>query len=732
MKPSISIIIAMIAAAAAIMLSINEFYAESSPASEKTSGLKITYPRDSTVFPPEIAPPTILWEDNTKGVKKWKIVVNAAGEKFTKITDEKQWKPERGKWQKIKSLTIGNEATVIVTGYETSVGENPISNDLINFLTSEDSVGAPIFFRDVPLPFSYALDNLKEIRWRVGNIAMDTHARVVMDSLHVCANCHSFSADGGTLGMDVDAHSDKDAYGITDIVEETTLYKMLHWSEFQDGDPTYGLLANISPDGEYIAATLKDNEFFITRPDLAYSQLFFPIKGILVICDRDKEKYWSLPGANNKEYVQTNPSWSPDGETLLFARAEAIPSKESGFRDAFDKDTAVFNDLADEFVMEGREFKYDVYKIPFNDGKGGTPEPLACASDNDMSNYFPRMSPDGKWIVFTRAENFMLLQPDSKLYITSRDGKEARLMNCNTSNMNSWHSWSPNGRWLVFSSKERGPYTRLYLTHIDENGWDSPPVLIENFLPKGRAANIPEFVNIKPGDLKVIHPKFLEHDYFLYQNGVNKIAEGNLSGAIEDFTKAMETDSNNFKLYGSRGYCRMELGNAKGALADFNKGLKMNPKDAKLYNLRGFAKIELKDYKGAIEDFTKSIEINPYGWESYNSRGYVNVILGRYKAAIPDFKKAIKHNPKCYQAHYERGVAYVQLGRYDMAIKDFNSALRIRSNFPPAYYQRGIAEYYSGQQEKACKDLNKAKKLGLQVAEQAIEQFCRENEAKGE
>ena len=53
-------------------------------------------------------------------------------------------------------------------------------------------------------------------------------------------------------------------------------------------------------------------------------------------------------------------------------------------------------------------------------------------------------------------------------------------MRCNTPLMNSWHSFSPNGRWMVFSSKSRSPYTQMYLTQIDEDGSDSPAILVEN------------------------------------------------------------------------------------------------------------------------------------------------------------------------------------------------------------------------------------------------------------
>jgi hypothetical protein len=77
-------------------------------------------------------------------------------------------------------------------------------------------------------------------------------------------------------------------------------------------------------------------------------------------------------------------------------------------------------------------------------------------------------------------------------------------MTCNTPNFNSWHSWSPDGRWLVFSSKAYSPYTQLLLTHVDERGQDAPAILLENFMIPHRAANIPEFANLRPGQLERI------------------------------------------------------------------------------------------------------------------------------------------------------------------------------------------------------------------------------------
>jgi Tol biopolymer transport system component len=96
------------------------------------------------------------------------------------------------------------------------------------------------------------------------------------------------------------------------------------------------------------------------------------------------------------------------------------------------------------------QIQYELYRIPFNDGRGGTAERIEGASQNGMSNNFPKISPDGKWIVFVQCKNGQLMRPDSQLFIVPFKGGTARRLRANTRLMNSWHSFSPNGRWLVF------------------------------------------------------------------------------------------------------------------------------------------------------------------------------------------------------------------------------------------------------------------------------------------
>jgi hypothetical protein len=65
---------------------------------------------------------------------------------------------------------------------------------------------------------------------------------------------------------------------------------------------------------------------------------------------------------------------------------------------------------------------------------------------------------------------------------------------------------------MVFSSKARSPYTQMYLTHIDANGNDSPPILIDNATASNRAVNIPEFVNIDPDGIEDIEVHVADAD----------------------------------------------------------------------------------------------------------------------------------------------------------------------------------------------------------------------------
>ncbi|MGC8823729.1 MAG: TolB family protein [Bacteroidales bacterium] len=456
----------------------------------------IIYPFDKTVFPPEFPAPTFFWQYKGTYAGEWRIRLQAGDLVMadTLIRDEK-WQPGSILWDRIKQLAK-NDRIEFQLSKPGSLGRRSLS-----FTFSSDSVGAPILFRQLPLPFVLAEKILDSMNYVLIDIGHEGPPHVAMKSFPVCGNCHSFTAGGELIGLDLDAGlRDKGGYFIAPITDTIVFDKNNYhsWTRIEQRR-TFGMFSKLSPDGRYIVTTVKDrvisNNFPFEPQHVAFSQLFFPVNGRLAVYDRQTKVLKELPGANLPEYVQSNATWTPDGKYIVFCRAKALPYA--------DNDTLQINItdemLIDEFVQRKRKIKYDICIVPFNDGKGGVAKPIKGASENGMSNYFPAVSPDGKWLVFCKAESFMLLQPDSRLYIVPLEGGKARPLECNLKLMNSWHAWSPNGKWLTFVSKGLSIYTDLFLTHIDEKGHASPPVLVERARKFRRAVNYPEFVNIPAG-----------------------------------------------------------------------------------------------------------------------------------------------------------------------------------------------------------------------------------------
>ena len=637
--------------------------------------LTITYPLDQTVFPPEIVPPTFCWEEGRHRANTWLVVIDLqhGGDRVTSVSSENRWTPSRKQWETIKHGSREKQAKVTVLGVDRAHQETILSAGAVTISTSGDEVGAPIFYREVNLPFIEAVTDPSHIRWRFGDISSSKQPPIVLEKLPVCGNCHSFSADGRLLGMDVDYANDKGSYAIARVAKQMVLDKgsIITWSDYKKEDkaPTFGLLSQVSPDGRNVVSTVKDRSVFVPRDELAFSQLFFPIQGILAVYDRRTQSFRALPGADDKRFVQSNPTWSPDGRQIVFARSKAHPLEGAH------SDEKVLLNKAEcrKFLEEGKTFLFDLYRIPFNEGRGGKPEPLEGASHNGMSNYFAKYSPDGKWIVFCRAKSFMLLQPDSELFIIPASGGKARKLRCNTPRMNSWHSWSPNGKWLVFSSKANSDYTQLFLTHVDDQGCSTPPVLLSQFTAPDRAANIPEFIHPDAPTIARIREQFLDA-YSYVRAGREFLFRVDYDGAVRQFEKALELDP----------HCADALCNL------------------------GIVRARQQRYDEAIPYLLDAILQQPDNKEAHLNLGNILGIQQRYQEAVVHHREAVRIDPDSLEARLALGVDLIETGQLPEAGEHLSEAARLGSNDPRSHYYLGLALEKQGKLGEAAARYSRA------------------------
>lgn len=189
------------------------------------------------------------------------------------------------------------------------------------------------------------------------------------------------------------------------------------------------------------------------------------------------------------EHVETFPAWSPDGKYLYFSSTEKRwePSnyEEGLVPDNYD------------------EVRFDLMRISYDaeTGSWGSLETVLAADELGQSIIEPRVSPDGRYVLVSAADYgcFPVFLDSSDLHLIDLHTGTHRPLTINSDLSDSWHSWSSNGRWIVFASKrDTGVFGRLYISYFDPTGQEQKPFLLPqedpNFHDTYRTNfNAPEF-----------------------------------------------------------------------------------------------------------------------------------------------------------------------------------------------------------------------------------------------
>ena len=172
------------------------------------------------------------------------------------------------------------------------------------------------------------------------------------------------------------------------------------------------------------------------------------------------------PQLSKKDRLETYPNWTPDGRYLYFCSAPMLWPQEQR-----------------KIPEQYNQVKYDLHRISYDleTDTWGKLETVLSAEQTGLSIIQPRISPDGRFILFCMCQYscFPAFQPSSDLYLMDLNTGRYERLACNSDQSESWHCWSSNNRWIVFSSKRgTGLFSKGYFSYIDQNGKAHKPFLL--------------------------------------------------------------------------------------------------------------------------------------------------------------------------------------------------------------------------------------------------------------
>ena len=299
-----------------------------------------------------------------------------------------------------------------------------------------------------------------------------------------CMNCHSFPMQN----PDKMLFHMRAVYGGTYLVNGNEVEKL----DGKVGDEIASFVyPSWHPSGDFIALSTNKTLQSFHRAHSNRIEVYDE-KSDVFVYDIQRHKVLTDSLLFSKNAFETFPTFSPDGKSLYFCSA-SIPDTLKMPRDF---ETIKYNLCRIDFNPESQTFGTEV-------------DTIYSVRKEGRSAKFPRVSPDGKYLVFTVSDygNFSIWHHDADMFIYDFSKKMYIPLNeANSNDTESYHSWSYNSRWLVFSSRrDDGLYTRPYITYIDENGKARKPFMLPQEDPDFYRSfmfsyNIPEFIQ---GEVKI-------------------------------------------------------------------------------------------------------------------------------------------------------------------------------------------------------------------------------------
>ena len=426
--------------------------------------------KDITI-PRNIAPMNFLIEENEDA-----FITQLKSESGEITVKGNKVRIPMSKW---KVLTDSPEVTVQIYGRSNGqwTAYRPFK------MTVADEIDPYISYRIIPV----AVESYEKLTIRERNITNYKEKVIVSNTMiqnnaqGTCINCHYYrNWDTDNMLFHVRQYK-----GGTILVLDGKLHKV---NMKTDSTISAGVYPSWHPTHDYIA--LSNNKTHQSVHAMSHDKLEVIDEENDIILYSTHDNTVSVI-ENDSSELECFPGWSADGRTLYYVSAHYVAPYGP--------------DRKNQMFIDREKLHFNLYSKPFDpDTRTWGPKKLiydAAAIDSSMT--WPRVSPDGRWMVCCVSTHgiFPLDQIASDFVIYDLEDQSYRYADeINSPFAESYHCWSSNGKWIVFSTRrEDGVHTRLYFSHIDENGHFSKPFALPQRDPEFNreflyAYNIPEFM----------------------------------------------------------------------------------------------------------------------------------------------------------------------------------------------------------------------------------------------
>jgi len=370
----------------------------------------------------------------------------AGGETVTFRGREVAWKLKA--WKRMLALASGSDIAVR-SSYRSGSGRETLEWTVH---VSADAIDPYLTYRLIEPGFE-VWDDLEIIERNLENF----DEKAISDWRHTknkCMNCHIHAQGRGDLSL----FYIRGEGGGAILNRNGTLRKLTLKTPEMISGTVYG---EIHPSGRF--GVFSTNIIIPGMHAFGNRRMeVFDTASDLCVADFDENRMLIFPETAREDVFETFPVFSPDGQYVYYCAAPARP-----------------------LPAQLESVRYSLVRVPFDPSSGtlgGPADTLWSASRHGRSVCHPKVSPDGRWLLYTVADygTFPINHRECDLEMMDlRTGETVPIDAVKADKSDTYHSWSSDSRWFVFASKRGdGMFGRPWFSHISEDGEVAKPFLL--------------------------------------------------------------------------------------------------------------------------------------------------------------------------------------------------------------------------------------------------------------